>query len=165
MKKILIVFSLSLLVNCNKSNSENSQYQNFNSSNSSSVSKRKATVKKWNGDYCAEVDYFNPKTGTLSNYKLTIQVINSALQVINFPNGGYLEDFDNVIINDEGFTELISENGYHYKLQIVGDVESCFNNTLKTQQCKGITVKGNQCKNVTDNANKLCWRHKNQEKV
>ena len=49
--------------------------------------------RKYNdGNYCAEVEYYNLKTGTHSTYTLPVEVENNKLTVIHFPNGGWLDD-------------------------------------------------------------------------
>ena len=45
-----------------------------------------------NGDYCAIVEYFNPKTKTESTYTLSVQVENNELVKLYFPKGGWLDD-------------------------------------------------------------------------
>lgn len=43
------------------------------------------------GDYCAEIDYYNPDTGTSSTYTLTVEVESGELVKIEWNNGGWLD--------------------------------------------------------------------------
>ena len=43
--------------------------------------------QSYNGVYCANVHYYNPNTGTDSEYVLTLEVENNQLLKVNFPNG------------------------------------------------------------------------------
>lgn len=44
-----------------------------------------------NGNYCSEVDYYNPKTGTYSTYTLSVKVKKREVIMIKWPNGGWLD--------------------------------------------------------------------------
>ena len=48
--------------------------------------------QSYNGVYCANVHYYNPNTGTDSEYVLTLEVENNQLLKVNFPNGWMDED-------------------------------------------------------------------------
>lgn len=78
----------------------------------------------YDGDYCAEVEYYNPNTGTRSTYTLNIYVEEDELVEIYWPNGGWL-DQDHFWSTDisSGYCEFVSDNGYEYSVVIIG--ESC----------------------------------------
>lgn len=44
------------------------------------------------GTYCAEVEYYNPETGTESTYTLPVEVEDDMVVKLSFPNGGWLDD-------------------------------------------------------------------------
>ena len=74
------------------------------------------------GIYCAEVEYYNPKTGTESTYTLPVEVEDEQLIKINFPNGGWLDEshFEREYI-DEGKVEFTSDEGKKYKVELLYD--------------------------------------------
>jgi len=78
--------------------------------------------KYTNGDYCAEVGYYNPRTGTRSTYTLPVKVENNKLTVIHFPNGGWLDDshFKPPKINN-GKATFVSDRGYRYNIKILNN--------------------------------------------
>lgn len=116
------------------------------------------------GDYCAEVSYYNSNTGTQSSYTLTIEVSNNEVVKINFPNGGYFDDeITNGILDSSGEATFTSNKGYDYTVQITGDAGDCFEDVAMAEQCNGITEDGDQCQNETDNPNGFCWQHEDQE--
>lgn len=116
------------------------------------------------GDYCAEVSYYNPNTETQSSYTLTIEVSNNEVVKINFPNGGYFDDeITNGALDSSGEASFTSNKGYDYTVKITGRGSNCFENVPMAEQCNGITENGDQCQNETDNPNGFCWQHEDQE--
>lgn len=71
------------------------------------------------GVYCAEVDYYNPSTGTNSSYDLDVEVEDGELTVIYWPNGGWMDNshFTPEDISD-GECEFTSDKGYHYTVRL-----------------------------------------------
>lgn len=77
------------------------------------------------GTYCAEVEYYNPNTGTRSTYDLDVDVENGDLAVIHWPNGGWLDDTHFYPENiSSGEVEFTSDRGYRYTV-ILGDFGGC----------------------------------------
>jgi hypothetical protein len=72
--------------------------------------------------YCAEVEYYNPNTGTRSTYTLNVEVENNELTVIHWPNGGWLDDshFEPQELDSSGNCSFTSDNGYEYDIHITG---------------------------------------------
>ena len=72
------------------------------------------------GIYCAEVEYYNPDTGTESTYTLPVEVEDDMLIRINFPNGGWLDDshFEPEYI-EEGKAKFTSDEGNEYKVKLL----------------------------------------------
>lgn len=119
----------------------------------------------FDGNYCADVTYFNSNTGTNSEYRLIIEVEDNILMKINFPQGWLDEDeFEAQELNEDGFVEFETHQGYAYTVQILEiEIGDCFDGLIHPVQCIGITLKGGQCKHLTDNPNQLCWQHQNQD--
>jgi len=115
----------------------------------------------YDGPYCAIVNYYNPNTGTKSEYTLTVIADGNELEQINFPEG-YINNESNFIpqkISSDGKVSISTDKGYQYSVSIIGPAKGCFDNVPKLNQCKGITQKGKRCKKLTDNSNGLCWNH------
>ena len=113
-----------------------------------------------NGTYCAEVDYYNSKTGTGSNYTLTAEVTDGYLTQLNFPSGGYIDEADyGSAVFDNNNVASASFKGKTYKVRLIKKGTDCFDNVVRTRQCRGSNKSGSRCKNQTDNASGYCWRH------
>jgi hypothetical protein len=69
------------------------------------------------GEYCAEVIYFNENTGTRSSYRLTVEVEDLEVIVIQWPNGGWLDHshFCCAELDEDGYTSFTSDKGYQYQ--------------------------------------------------
>ena len=115
--------------------------------------------------YCAEVSYFNPRTGTRSAYTLKVEVQENEVVQINFPNGGWIDqnDFSDAFLEDDGTTSFVLDNGYQYDIAIIGNAFECLDNVPAAVQCRGLNKRGKQCGRLTDNPNGLCWQHQDQE--
>lgn len=70
------------------------------------------------GNHVAEVDYYNPNTGTRSKYTLFVEVQNNELLRIFWPNGGYLDDFEFVEFDSGGYCSFTTDKEYEYNVQI-----------------------------------------------
>ena len=115
------------------------------------------------GTYCAEVEYYNPNTGTRSSYTLTVEVEDNELTQINFPQGWLDNDNFSAELDEDGNASFTSDKGYDYEIHIIGGEDGCFESVPSAQQCTGTTEDGSQCEHLTDNSNGLCWQHQNQE--
>lgn len=71
------------------------------------------------GTYCAEVEYYNPSTGTRNTYSLDVDVEGGDLTIIHWPNGGWLDDthFYPEDISD-GECDFTSDRGYRYTVTL-----------------------------------------------
>lgn len=75
-----------------------------------------------NGTYCADVTYYNPNTGTVSEYTLEVEVKNNSVIQINFGNGGWLDE-DHMtaeVLNGNGECTIVSDRDYEYTILITG---------------------------------------------
>lgn len=72
------------------------------------------------GNYCADVRYTNPNTGTQSIYSLNVVIKDGDLIRISWPNGGWLDNshFTPPHINESGFTTFTSDAGYEFDVLI-----------------------------------------------
>lgn len=80
-------------------------------------------VHKYPDDtYCAEVNYYNPNTGTSTKNDFNVDVENNELVKIQFPNGGWLDDshFTPEELDENGYCSFTNDNGYKYEVQITG---------------------------------------------
>ena len=79
----------------------------------------------FNGEYCAEIIFYNPKTQITRKFYNYVEAEEDDLIVIHWPNEGGRIDLDHmdnqVFIDDEGFAAFRNQEGYVYKVQIVGD--------------------------------------------
>jgi hypothetical protein len=73
------------------------------------------------GTYCAEVEYYNSRTGTSSSYTLNVEIEDNEVTKIYWPNGGWLDDdhFDPEEL-DDGECSFTSDKGYDYEVEITG---------------------------------------------
>lgn len=106
MKKIVILALISsvILFSCKKeinySNLESEDIESVEfdpqmmsiSTNEDVQIYHEATGEYPDGTYCAEVEYYNPNTGARNTYDLDVEVEEGDLTVINWPNGGWLDD-------------------------------------------------------------------------
>ena len=76
------------------------------------------------GEYCAQVEYYYPKTGTRSTYTLKVEIEDHRLTTIYWPNGGWLDEshFEPPDISG-GYTTFESDAGAEYTVKILG--KSC----------------------------------------
>lgn len=75
-----------------------------------------------NGTYCAEIEYYNPDTGTSSTYTLNVEVEDNELATIYWSNGGWLDEdhFYPEELDEDGYCSFSSDKGYDYEVQITG---------------------------------------------
>jgi hypothetical protein len=87
------------------------------------------------GTYCAEVDYYNPNTGTSSTYTLQVEIEEDELVTIYWPNGGWLDDthFTSTDISD-GYASFSSDEGYDFEVRIIGEGGGCTTDTYINEE-------------------------------
>ena len=76
----------------------------------------------YDGEFCADIKYFNPKTGTESEYTLLVLVEEDLLTEIKWPNGGWLDAtyFDPVDISS-GLASFTTFDGKKYVITLLND--------------------------------------------
>jgi hypothetical protein len=115
MKYYIIILAM-WFISCKNNNAENNHTQT--SSYHQGVDDAEETGYK-NGTYCAEVEYYNPNTGTRRTYDLNVEVENEQLTQIDWPNGGWLDgthfSYENI---SSGECEIRSDRGYRYTITL-----------------------------------------------
>ena len=124
---LLILLSSSLLlfsISCTNNNknrrlSHSAEYYSEDENN------RLEDVVYENGTYCAEVEYYNPATGTSNTYNLDVEISDGELSKIYWANGGWLDDthFYPIDIAD-GKCEFTTDRGYQYAVTL-GEFGGC----------------------------------------
>lgn len=71
------------------------------------------------GTWCADVEYFNPNTGTNNTYSLDVEVEDGELVQINWSNGGWM-DGSHFMAEDisSGECSFTSDKGYEYTVTL-----------------------------------------------
>ena len=74
------------------------------------------------GTYCADIDYYNPDTGTRSTYTLNVEVESNEVTVIQWSNGGWLDSshFSSEELDSSGSCSFTTFDGKQYDVQITG---------------------------------------------
>lgn len=149
-RQLLFYFLLTSLLGC----SSGSNY-------SDTTEEVVETAREYNdGTYCAEVEYYNPNTGTRSTYTLNVDVENNELVLIHWPNGGWLDDshFTPVELDDNGFCYFTSDKGYEYEVQITGS-ECSYDDSRKARmdaEADEAEVTCPKCGNEKDSYDRYC---------
>lgn len=98
------------------------------------------------GKYCAEIEYYNPNTGTRSTYNLNVEVENGDLTVINWPNGGWLDEthFNPENIS-QGQVTFESDRGYLYTVTLGDYGENCYSEGNELQNDVNTEIEQTTC--------------------
>ena len=112
------------------------------------------------GTYCADVSYYNPNTGTSSNYTLEVEVENNEVVSILWGNGGWMDEdhFSSEELDESGYCSFSSDKGYDYTVQITGQDcgftdESAFQNDVNSDE---ESIKCPRCSKEKDEFDKYC---------
>lgn len=78
------------------------------------------------GRYCAEIEYYYPKTGTRSDYRLIVEVMDETVYRIEWPSGGWLDDshYSSPDISS-GSASFESDRGVEYEVELINYAENC----------------------------------------
>ena len=86
------------------------------------------------GTYCAEVEYYNPNTGTRSSYDLDVEVENGDLSVIHWANSGWLDSTHFTPENiSSGEVQFTSDRGYRYTVTLGDFGGGCYSGSTRLQ--------------------------------
>ena len=118
---ILVFVLLVALQSCKDagSNYEDDETESF-------VSESESSEAYPDGTYAADVEYYNPDTGTRNTYTLNVEVESNQVTLIHWPNGGWLDNshFSPEELDSSGYCSFTSDQGYEYSIQITGDETS-----------------------------------------
>lgn len=111
---LFFLASIAILPSCTESSSY-SEYQDTAEAEEDNNSGNEYEDGVW----CADVEYYNPNTGTRNNYDLEVEVENDELIQIEWPNGGWLDDshFSAEDISS-GECSFTSDRGYEYTITL-----------------------------------------------
>ncbi len=81
------------------------------------------------GEYCAEVKYYNSNSGKTSTLILPVEIEDNKLVKIKFTNGGWLDDthFTPPLPNEDQYFEFTDDRGYKYDVALLNDDLGCDN--------------------------------------
>ncbi|ESU24359.1 hypothetical protein FEDK69T_08050 [Flavobacterium enshiense DK69] len=164
-RKLLYLFFLILLIqSCKKNKEESYDSESF----VSAVEETSYGNGYADNTYCAEVEYYNPNTGTRSTYTLNVEVENNELTVIHWPNGGWLDEdhFSPEELDSDGSCSFTSDRGYEYTVQINGP-ECSFTDESRMQSDveedkEAVTCPG--CGGEKNEFDDLCWYCERKER-
>lgn len=151
MKKIYFLFLLLILLGCKKSSTTDSADSSSTSSWSSNDDFISNDDEDLNGTYCAEVEYYNPSTGTRSTYELDVEVENGYLVQIDWPNGGWLDEthFSSEDISS-GECSFTSDRGYQYTVTLGEKGGGCYSDGRRLQNAVNEDVENTTCPKCGD---------------
>lgn len=100
----------------------------------------------YNGTYCAEVEYYNPNTGSRSNYDLDVEVEDGYLVHIDWPNGGWLDEthFTSEDISS-GECSFTSDRGYRYTVTLGEKGGGCYSDGYRLRNRVNEEVENTTC--------------------
>lgn len=128
--KLLLFLLVVLTITSCKKGTDNSE----DSEEASATTDVIGTESYPDGTYCANIDYYNPDTGTRSTYTLNVEVEGNELTVIQWPNGGWLDSthFLSEELDSGGSCSITSYDGKQYDIQITGS-ECSYTDDTKVQ--------------------------------
>lgn len=129
MSKIYLLLVLFSVFSCKKTPA------NYEDSDNISISQLVDVDGYSDGTYCAEVEYYNPNTGTRSTYESDVEVEDGYLVQIDWPNGGWLDEthFSSEDISS-GECSFTSDRGYEYTVTLGKKGGGCYGgNSLQSQ--------------------------------
>lgn len=104
------------------------------------------------GTYCAEVEYYNPNTGTQSPYELEVEVSGNQVVQINFGNGGWLDTdhFSPEDIDSDGQCTIVSDRNYEYTIQLVEKDGNCRQDDIPEEEEPEVLFSLQQCAQINN---------------
>jgi hypothetical protein len=116
LKVLLVLLAVMSLYSCKKTDSAYEEEQ------TTSYSDNEPTEAYPDGTYCADIDYYNPDTGTRSTYTLNVEVESHEVTVIQWSNGGWLDSshFNPEELDSSGSCSFTSYDGKQYDITITG---------------------------------------------
>ena len=132
--KILTLALIVIIFSC--SNNENISNEHVKTIESQNNAGQFYSTTYDDGIFCAEVEYYNPRTGTNSTYTLTVELEDGRLVKIEWPNGGWLDEshYSGVEISDFGDASFESDRGYQYSLHIINSNACAFDSNFDSDE-------------------------------
>jgi hypothetical protein len=120
-KLYVLVFVLFVAFqSCKKANSnyEDDETESF-------VSESESSEAYPDGTYSADVEYYNPDTGTQNTYTLNVEVESNEVVKINF-SSGWLDssEFSSETLDGNGYCSITCYDGRQFEVQITGSETS-----------------------------------------
>lgn len=113
------------------------------------------------GTYCAEVEYYNPNTGTLSLYTLNVDVEDGDMTVIHWPSGGWLDDTHFYPENiSSGEVVFFSDKEYRYTVRLDSYGGCSYTDEYKIRNDVNADVEATTCPSCGDEKDEydeLCY--------
>lgn len=130
MKKIYLLIILIVFSSCKKEKEyrPSTLESSYNISDSNyDVETNEDSDANSDGTYCADVEYYNPNTGTRHTYELDVEVEDGYLVQIDWPNGGWLDEthFSSEDITS-GECSFTSDRGYQYTVTLGEKGGGCY---------------------------------------
>lgn len=103
------------LISCSGETDNNSYEEDYESARSQEDGEAEFS----DGEWCADVEYYNPSTGTRNTYTLDVEVEGGELIRIDWPNGGWLDE-SHFVAEDisSGECSFTSDRGYEYTVTL-----------------------------------------------
>ncbi len=118
LKYIYIILFAFLLYSCSGKTKSHS-FEEDNETVSSQDNEEQEEEEYSDGEWCADVEYYNPNTGTRHTYTLDVEVDGGELIRIDWPNGGWLDE-SHFAAEDisSGECSFTSDRGYQYTVTL-----------------------------------------------
>lgn len=115
LKVLLVLVAVISLYSCKKTDSS------YDEEETTSISDEDGNQAYPDGTYCADVDYYNPDTGTRSTYTLNVEVEGNEVVRINF-SSGWLDssEFSSEVVDSGGSCSITGFDGRQFDIQITG---------------------------------------------
>lgn len=162
LKALIVLVAVMSLYACKKAESSYDQEEITSSVDDES------TDAYPDGTYCADIEYYNPDTGTRSTYTLNVEVENNEVIVIQWSNGGWLDSshFTPEALDSNGSCSFTSDKGYEYDIQITGSECNYTDETEAQNDSEGdqAAVTCSKCGGDKETYDELCWYCERKEK-
>jgi len=116
MNRVLLIFAIEIL--CFDCKGAINKTRDYNSS----IYYQQEEIEYSDGTYCAEIDYYNSRTGTHSTYTLPVEIGDDKLVKIYWTNVGWLDEshFYAPDISD-GTASFIDDREIEFEVEILNE--------------------------------------------
>lgn len=105
----------------NEDNSSSSSRPSYNYNDETDEVEEETSTEFEDDIYSADVEYYNPNTGTRRNYTLDVEVQNNTVVVIRFSNGGWIDETHITSggeLDEDGATTIYTDDGREFTITI-----------------------------------------------